>query len=82
MKGKIVLCDGFRGPTSVGLVSGAAGILLRSSRSKDVAYTFALPAVHLGLNYGALIQSYINLTRYILLFLLLGSYIMHVIWES
>ncbi|KAG5151611.1 hypothetical protein GLYMA_10G119300v4 [Glycine max] len=62
VKGKIVLCDGFRGPTSVGLVSGAAGILLRSSRSKDVAYTFALPAVHLGLNYGALIQSYINLT--------------------
>ncbi|CAJ1967806.1 unnamed protein product [Sphenostylis stenocarpa] len=62
VKGKIVLCDGFLDPASVGLVSGAAGILLRSSTPKDNAFTFALPAVHLSLEDGALIQSYINLT--------------------
>ncbi|KAK7355304.1 hypothetical protein VNO80_14558 [Phaseolus coccineus] len=62
VKGKIVLCDGFQGSSSLGLVSGAAGILLRSSVSKDVAFIYALPAVVIGLTDGALIQSYINLS--------------------
>jgi len=66
VKGKIVLCDGFQGPSSLGLVSGAAGILLRSSVPKDVAFIYALPAVVIGLVDGAIIQSYINLSRYIL----------------
>ncbi|XP_068493896.1 cucumisin-like isoform X4 [Phaseolus vulgaris] len=62
VKGKIVLCDGFQGPSSLGLVSGAAGILLRSSVPKDVAFIYALPAVVIGLVDGAIIQSYINLS--------------------
>ncbi|TKY53555.1 Cucumisin protein [Spatholobus suberectus] len=62
VKGKIVLCDGFQGTTVVGLVSGAAGILVRSLSPKDVAFTFALPAVILSRIDGNLIQSYINLT--------------------
>ncbi|RDY10975.1 hypothetical protein CR513_04422, partial [Mucuna pruriens] len=62
VKGKIVLCDGFRGPRSVGLVSGAAGILLQSSYSKAVANIFALPAIRLSDNDGTLIYSYIKST--------------------
>ncbi|TKY53554.1 Cucumisin protein [Spatholobus suberectus] len=62
VKGKIVLCDGFQGTTSVGLVSRVAGILVRSLRPKDVANTFELPVVHLSLKDGTLIQSYINST--------------------
>ncbi|KAJ1391132.1 Peptidase S8/S53 domain [Sesbania bispinosa] len=60
VKGKIVLCDG--GSSSVGLVSGAAGILFRSVAPQDVARTFALPAIHLSENDGKLIHSYINST--------------------
>ncbi|KAJ1389150.1 Peptidase S8/S53 domain [Sesbania bispinosa] len=63
VKGKIVLCDVFRGSSSVGLVSGAAGILFRSFAPIDVARTFALPAIHLSENDGKLIHSYINSTR-------------------
>ncbi|XP_020203503.2 cucumisin [Cajanus cajan] len=62
VKGKIVLCDGFGGTTSEGLISKVAGILVRSVSSKDVAFTFALPTVSLSQKDGTLIQSYINLT--------------------
>ncbi|QCE05511.1 Peptidase S8 [Vigna unguiculata] len=63
VKGKIVLCDGFQGPSSLGFVSGAAGVLLRSAVPEDVTSIYALPTVQLGLRDGALIHSYINLTR-------------------
>ncbi|XP_027329579.1 cucumisin-like [Abrus precatorius] len=60
VKGKIVLCDGYRGPKSLGLASGAAGIIFRSSSSKAVAHIFALPATHLSQNDGTLVYSYIK----------------------
>ncbi|KAK7393142.1 hypothetical protein VNO78_21618 [Psophocarpus tetragonolobus] len=62
VKGKIVLCDEFQGTTAVGLVSGAAGILIRTLSPKDVANTFALPAVILSQKDGTIIKTYINLT--------------------
>ncbi|XP_027364352.1 cucumisin-like [Abrus precatorius] len=62
VKGKIVLCDGFQVPSSVGLVSGAAGIIFSSVTPKDVAFTFALPAILLSRKDGTLVHSYINST--------------------
>ncbi|TKY56804.1 Cucumisin protein [Spatholobus suberectus] len=60
VKGKIVLCDGYR---EVGFASGAAGIIFQSNGSKVVADIFALPAVHISHNDGNLIYSYIKSTR-------------------
>ncbi|TKY56802.1 Cucumisin protein [Spatholobus suberectus] len=62
VKGKIVLCDGYRGP-SVGFVSGAAGVIFGSPDSKVVAKIFALPAAHLSQNDGTLVYSYIKSTN-------------------
>ncbi|XP_047182022.1 cucumisin, partial [Vigna umbellata] len=62
VKGKIVLCDGLQESSSLGLVSGAAGVLLRSAVPEDVTSIYALPTVQLGLRNGALVHSYINLT--------------------
>lgn len=80
MEGKIVLCNGLQESSSLGLLSGAAGVLLRSAVPEDVTFIYALPTVQLGLRDGTLIHSYINLTRYILTFFFLSHVALNLVF--
>ncbi|KAK7300777.1 hypothetical protein RJT34_11627 [Clitoria ternatea] len=61
-RGKIVLCDDYLGPQTVGFVSGAVGAIFRSSGSLVVADVFALPAAHVNNQDGNQIYSYLKST--------------------
>ncbi|XP_027331543.1 cucumisin-like [Abrus precatorius] len=43
VKGKIVICDGFRNAEDVGFLSGAAGMLVGSTGNKDIPPILAIP---------------------------------------
>ncbi|XP_027329580.1 cucumisin-like [Abrus precatorius] len=62
VKGKIVLCETYRNPKNVDHASGAAGFIFGTSSPKDVANVFTVPAVHLDLNDGRLVYSYLKST--------------------
>ena len=63
MRGKIVLCDSWTNGRPP-LVAGAAGVVMQDTTFQDYAYSFPLPATHVGVNDGRNISEYVNLTRY------------------
>ncbi|KAJ7960166.1 Cucumisin [Quillaja saponaria] len=63
VKGKMVLCDFNISPKDIAFLSGAAGAILRSLATKDIADSFALPTIHLTAKAGLNVFSYINSTR-------------------
>jgi len=64
VKGKIVLCDRITSPSDVGVLSGAAGILVGATDPKDGPTTYALPAAFISLRNFNLVHSYMISSRY------------------
>ena len=45
-------------------MAGAAGVVMQDTKFQDYAYSFPLPATHVGVNDGRSISEYVNLKRY------------------
>ncbi|CAJ1970960.1 unnamed protein product [Sphenostylis stenocarpa] len=63
VKGKIVLCDKIVSPGDIGVLSGAAGILVGATDAKDGQTTYALPAAFISLRNFKLAHSYMISSR-------------------
>lgn len=65
VEGKIVLCDSFVVPkkTATLVRAGAVGLVMQGASSRDVAYSYPLPASYLDVDNGGDVHLYINSQR-------------------
>ncbi|CAN0909596.1 unnamed protein product [Linum grandiflorum] len=62
VKGKIVLCDLIGSGESVS-AAGGKGAIMQDNRSNEVAFSFAVPAAHVGQDIGSKISAYLKQTK-------------------